>query len=67
MTRLAIGRAAFSAAVVLALGLGVQAAVAAPAPSRADLVCLKSTDCRGYCPFGAVGRCVAGQCECVYP
>jgi len=67
MTRLMIGRAAFSAAVVLALGFGVRAAAAEPATNRARLICLKTTDCVGYCPFGAVGRCVAGQCQCVYP
>ncbi len=67
MTRLMIGRAAFSAAVVLALGFGVQAATAAPVANRGDLVCFKTPDCVGYCPFGAVGRCVAGHCECVYP
>ncbi|HEX2190610.1 MAG TPA: hypothetical protein VHG51_17000 [Longimicrobiaceae bacterium] len=69
MTRQAIGRAAFSAAVALSLGLGVRAASAEPATASAAARCTKATDCFSYCQtYGAPGsspRCYAGRCECI--
>lgn len=75
MTRSILGRAAFSAAVVLALGFGVQeAAGLSPAASSAGArrpYCEDQLDCEQLCEAwygpGTPGVCTSGHSCFCYP
>jgi hypothetical protein len=59
-----LGRAAFSAAVVLALGFGAREAMARPAAGvDRRIACTTDEECQSYCEFKYHTADVRGICE----
>lgn len=63
MTRSMLGRAAFSAAVALALGFGAREAAAAPEAAARRPYCEDQMDCENICREMYPDRITSGICS----